>query len=111
MFEHTDNLYHIYAKDLLKIINDTSLIIIDIREPFELEESSIPTAKNIPMNMLLNNISSILKRDQEYYILCHTGQRSYYVTKTLQDLGYLAINIIGGIAQMPRYNHAKSSRG
>jgi len=105
MFEHIDNLHHIYAKDLLKIIDDKSLIIIDIREPFELEESSIPIAKNIPMNTLLNNMSSILKKDQEYYILCHTGQRSYYVTKTLHDLGYLAINVIGGIAQMPQYNH------
>lgn len=105
MFEYNDNLVHIHAKDLLEIINDDSLVIIDIREPFELEESSIPFAKNIPMNMLLNNVDSILKKDQKYYILCHTGQRSYYVTNILNDLGYKVINVIGGIAQMPMYYH------
>ena len=105
MKEYNDNLQHIHAKDLLKIIKQENLLIIDIREPHELEESSIPTAKNIPMYTLLNNISSILKKDTEYYILCHTGQRSYYVTDILHSLGYIAINVVGGIAQMPEYYH------
>ena len=105
MKEYIDNLHHIHAKDLLKMINDTTVIIIDIREPYELEESSVPVAKNIPMYMLLNNIKSILKKDVMYYILCHTGQRSYYVTKLLDELGYLATNVVGGIAQMPEFYH------
>ena len=103
MIEFRDNLLHIYAKDLLKLMKKNKLIIIDIREPFELEESSIPNAVNIPMITLLNNADSIIRKDQTYYILCHTGQRSYYVTKVLSDLGYIVTNIIGGIAQMPEF--------
>lgn len=105
MIEYKDNLQHVHAFDFLKLIREKSLIIIDIREPYELEESSIPSAKNIPMNTLLNNINSILNKNTIYYILCHTGQRSYYVTKVLTKKGYNVTNIVGGIAFMPEYYH------
>ena len=105
MIEYNDNLQHIHAFDLLKLIGERSLIIIDIREPHELEESSIPNAKNIPMNTLLNNVNSILDKNTLYYILCHTGQRSYHVTKELMGQGYNATNVVGGIALMPEYYH------
>ena len=105
MTEYNDNLLHINAKDLLIKIKEEKLIILDIREPHELEESSIPIAINIPMYALLNNMNSLLTKDKEYYILCHTGQRSYYVTKVLTDFGYKVTNVIGGIALMPEYYH------
>ena len=100
-----ESLEHIPARDLFKKIKQEKLIIIDIREPHELLESSIPSAVNIPMYSLLNNINSLLRKDKTYYILCHTGQRSYYVTKVLLDFSYKAINVFGGIALMPEYYH------
>lgn len=105
MTKHHDDLLNISAKDLLKKIKNEKLIILDIREPYELEESSIPIAINIPMYVLLNNVSSLLTKDKEYYILCHTGQRSYYITRVLTDFGYKVINVVGGIALMPEYYH------
>jgi len=57
----------------------------------------------IPMNVLLNNFVDILKKEQEYYILCHTGQRSYYVTSVLSKQGYNVINAFGGITLMNEY--------
>lgn len=105
MIEYNDNLLHIHATDLLQIIDKDNPIIIDIREPHELDEASIPNAINIPMITLLNNALSLLDREKVYYILCHTGQRSYYVTKVLTENGYRVINVVGGIDLMPIYNH------
>ena len=105
MIEYNDNLLHIHATDLLVIIDKDNPIIIDIREPHELDEASVPNAINIPMITLLNNALSLLNREKVYYILCHTGQRSYYVTKVLTEHGYRVINVVGGIDLMPIYNH------
>lgn len=98
-----DDLLHINARDLFNKIGIETLLILDIREPFELDEASIPKAVNIPMNVLSNNMKSILNKDTVYYILCHTGQRSYYVTRVLTDAGYKVINIVGGIDLMPEF--------
>jgi len=105
MTKDNDKLLHINARDLFKKIKKEKLIILDIREPHELEESSIPIAINIPMYALLNNMNSLLTKNKEYYILCHTGQRSYYVTQVLTNFGYKVINVIGGIALMPEFYH------
>ncbi len=49
--------------------------------------------------------NSLLKKNKIYYIICHTGQRSYLVTEQLHNQGYHIINVLGGIAQMPEYYH------
>jgi len=97
--------FSIHARELLKIINHRNTIIIDIREPYELEESSIDIAKNIPMYTLLNNFQSVLDKAKIYYIICHTGRRSLYVTEILIKSGYKAINVFGGIALLPEFYH------
>ena len=57
------------------------------------------------MNALLNNYASLLINDKVYYLLCHTGQRSYHVTRILNELGYIVVNVFGGIALIPEYYH------
>lgn len=103
MINLKDGLKHMHSRDLQILLKGTSPIIIDIREQFEIEITSVPNSKIIPMLVLLNNFSDILDRNQEYYILCHTGQRSYYVTKVLTEAGYNVINVFGGISLMDEY--------
>ena len=74
-----------------------SLYIIDIREPYELVELPFKGAFNIPLNTLLTHYQTFLKKEETYYILCHHGQRSYYVTNYLSEKGYNVINVIGGV--------------
>lgn len=101
----TDTNYNINARELLKIIEIENPIIIDIREPYELEESSIEIATNIPMYPLLNNFKSLLDKDKIHYIICHTGRRSLHVTKILIESGYKAVNVFGGIVLLPEFYH------
>ena len=72
-------------------------IIIDVREDYELEETgTIKGAIHIPMNEVPNRLNEITK-EREIYILCRSGVRSYNVAKYLNELGYEAINLGGGI--------------
>lgn len=72
-------------------------IVIDVREDYELEETgTIKGAIHIPMNEVPNRLNEITK-EREIYILCRSGVRSYNVAKYLNELGYEAINLGGGI--------------
>lgn len=104
MFVDEYNNKHIYGVNLVKNNEVKFEDIIDIREPFELDICKVPNTKCIPMMTLLNGYKQLLNKDATYYILCHTGQRSYLVTDKLTELGYNVINIIGGIASIEEYN-------
>lgn len=82
-------------------VNDIDKIsdafIIDVREDEEVfETGTIKGAVHIPMMTVPNNLNKIPK-DREIYILCRSGRRSYEVASYLNELGYDAINLKGGI--------------
>lgn len=104
MFKDDYGNNHIYGPDLIKDESISRNQIIDVREPFEIKICNIPNTKNIPLNSLLMNAQTLLDKNQTYYILCHTGQRSYYVTDTLTKLGYSVINVVGGITSIDEFN-------
>lgn len=82
-------------------VNDIDKIsdafVIDVREDEEvLETGTIKGAVHIPMMTVPNSLNKIPK-DREIYILCRSGRRSYEVSSYLNELGYDAINLKGGI--------------
>ncbi len=97
------NINHIQPIDLLEKMKTEKLLIIDVRESYELEELPFEQGINIPMYTFINNFRDLLKKEDTYYILCHHGQRSLYVTKILVENGYDAINIFGGVDLVNRF--------
>ena len=82
-------------------VNDIDKIsdafIIDVREDEEVfETGTIKGAVHLPMMTVPNNLNKIPK-DREIYILCRSGRRSYEVSSYLCELGYEAVNLVGGI--------------
>ncbi len=82
-------------------VNDIDKIsdafVIDVREDEEVfETGTIKGSVHIPMMTVPNNLNKIPK-DREIYILCRSGRRSYEVASYLNELGYNAINLKGGI--------------
>jgi rhodanese-related sulfurtransferase len=104
MFKDSFNITHIYGTELLQNSDISVEQIVDIREPFEITICNIPGTLHIPMYTLISNYERLLDKNKPYYILCHTGQRSYSVTDYLSQKGYNIINIIGGIASIDEYN-------
>lgn len=88
---------NINVKDLHDLL--PTIGIIDVREPSEYSTGHIPTARNIPMNGLVMNHESFLKKEKTYYIVCQSGGRSNMVAGALANLGYNVINVTGGTSQ------------
>ncbi len=78
------------------IFDQSDSIIIDVREKDEFAQWSLKQAINIPLGQLLDNVDSI-PRDKRILLICASGNRSNYGCQVLQQLGYDAINIDGGM--------------
>ena len=80
-----------------KIESGEKINIVDVREPVELQISSIPGAVNIPVGELAQRLDE-LDPDQEYVLVCRTGVRSARALGILREAGYAkSYNLQGGI--------------
>ena len=70
--------------------------IIDIREPYELEDGYILGNTNIPMGDILNKTEQ-LSKTKDIIIYCNTGRRSRPVVHMLKKLHNISTyNLTGG---------------
>ena len=73
------------------------LVLIDIREPDELEICSIEGAVHIPMGDLASRINEIdADEDTTIALICHTGRRSLKATTVLQQHGLAGTRSVAG---------------
>ena len=73
---------------------DTHLLDVRYEEEFEME--SIPGAKLIPLHELRDRMDE-LNPDNKYIVYCHAGPRSAVATYLLNNSGFNAVCMIGGI--------------
>ncbi len=74
-----------------------SPFIVDVREPFEVEERAFPGALNIPLGLLDARMSEI-PTDKPVAVLCRSGARSDRAVSILRQKGYTNVkNILGGM--------------
>ncbi len=71
-----------------------SIELIDVRSEMEFSQGHIPKAKNIPLDRIKSYKS---KSQQAIYLICHSGARSKQAAKYLNDQGFEAYNIEGGM--------------
>lgn len=72
-------------------------VVLDVREPWEVELCSIDGSLHIPMGELPERIAEI-PTDQPVVLVCHHGLRSGHATAWLRARGFdKAINLAGGI--------------
>ncbi|MBL7014339.1 MAG: sulfurtransferase [Candidatus Marinimicrobia bacterium] len=76
--------------------NGENFVLLDVRELFELKKASIQPNTHISMNMIPAKIDELDKKIP-IYVICHTGVRSQYVTHFLEQSGFDASNVRGGI--------------
>ncbi|MBI4375996.1 MAG: hypothetical protein HY549_06060 [Elusimicrobia bacterium] len=79
-----------------KLDKKERFILLDVREPREHQQASIPQAKLVPMAELPNRLGE-LDKSQEIAVMCKAGGRSARVTKMLRENGFNAVNVAGGI--------------
>ncbi|KAG9454950.1 hypothetical protein H6P81_007854 [Aristolochia fimbriata] len=75
--------------------------LIDVREPEEVAQASLPGFKVLPLRQFGSwapGIANEFDLDKDTYVLCHHGMRSLQVAKWLQSQGFRKVfNISGGI--------------
>jgi rhodanese-related sulfurtransferase len=72
-------------------------VLLDVREPFEIELAQLAGSLNIPMAEVPARLDEV-PRDREIVVMCHSGQRSGRVARFLEQNGYTtAVNLAGGI--------------
>lgn len=83
-------------------LDRNSITIVDARLPEELALGSIDGSINIPLQQIRERINEIPK-NRPVLVYCQTGQRSYFASRVLNQLGFEAYNLSGGYKT---YSHA-----
>ena len=81
---------------LKKMLDNNEVILLDVREPYEIEICNINGSLFVPMNEIPKNVE-LLDKEKRYAVMCHSGVRSLHVANYLNSQGYNALNVIGGI--------------
>ncbi len=71
-------------------------LLLDVRGPAELAVESVPGAINIPLPQLRARLGE-LPRDREILTICRSGGRAYFAARILQQNGYKARVLSGGM--------------
>ena len=75
--------------------------ILDVREDFEVAEGMIPSALHIPMGQLGSRLGD-LDKDRPIIVVCRSGNRSAAVADALNQAGYTADTMAGGMTAWQR---------
>ena len=78
-----------------------SLTLLDVREEWELGVASVPDVVHIPIGEVADRLGE-LDRSREVVVLCRSGRRSLQVANLLQQNGFQAVNLAGGILAWSR---------
>ncbi|GAB3988669.1 rhodanese-like domain-containing protein [Nocardioides marmoraquaticus] len=70
--------------------------VLDVREPVEWEHGHIDGAVHVPLQQLPGRVEE-LPRDQQLLVVCKVGGRSSQATAFLQEKGFEAVNLAGGM--------------
>ncbi len=73
---------------------DRGFVVVDVRSVEEFAQGSLPSAINIPLDELREQLSKISAK--QVIVTCQVGQRGYVATLLLNELGFHALNLDGG---------------
>ncbi|OBI47946.1 sulfurtransferase [Mycobacterium kyorinense] len=71
-------------------------VLLDVRDDDEWQRGHAADAHHIPMGEVPARLGEI-DPGAELYVICHAGGRSMRVAQYLQQIGYRAVNVSGGM--------------
>ena len=78
--------------------NLDNINLIDVRSPEEFKMGHVEGSANIPYPGILFNAEHLLDKEKEYYLICHSGNRSGMATRNLDEKGYKVASVEGGVS-------------
>jgi rhodanese-related sulfurtransferase len=89
-----------------KLENKSDIVVLDVRTPEELAGplGKINEVINIPIQELEKRIGELEKyKDKEIAVICRSGVRSAKGTKILNENGFKAKNVLGGMIEYRQF--------
>lgn len=96
--ESAKNVTEIFPWDLEERLQENpSLLLLDIREPYEFEAMHIKGSLNVPRGVVETacewdyeeTVAQLVEaRDKEVVVACRSGNRSIFVCEIMQKMGY-----------------------
>ena len=77
-------------------LDETTSVVLDVRESFELMTGKIKNSIHIPLGQLRDRLNE-LPTDKTVYVTCQVGLRGYVACRLLNQYGFKAKNIDGGV--------------
>jgi rhodanese-related sulfurtransferase len=79
------------------------VVVLDVREPWEVDVARINGSKHIPMGNIPARFNQELDPDDHIVVVCHHGVRSMNVTAWLRQQGFEKVQSLrGGIDRWSR---------
>jgi len=96
--------YEITTEELKSLLdNNSDVVVLDCREPWEFEIAKIAGSLHIPMNNIPARFQQELTADKHIVVVCHHGVRSMNVTLWLRRQGLEKVqSLAGGIDRWAR---------
>lgn len=79
-----------------KLAAGEKLHLVDVREDFEVAQGMIPGSAHINLQSIPEKLDQ-LDKDTEYILICRSGNRSGQAQEFLENNGYTAANMTGGM--------------
>jgi rhodanese-related sulfurtransferase len=71
-------------------------VLIDVREPDEYTAGHVPGAQLIPLGEVAERLHEVPETDDQVYVICAKGGRSYRAAEFYRSQGIDAVNVAGG---------------
>ena len=78
-------------------VKDPNTYQVDVRTTQEYNSGAIPTAINIPFDVIADNLPTE-DRSARIIVYCRSGNRSGIATDTLEELGFVNVLDFGGVS-------------
>ena len=77
------------------------IVLLDVREPYEWQAGHVEGAMHVPMGEVVARLGE-LPQDRELVVVCKVGGRSAQVVQYLNQAGFNAVNLDGGMSAWAR---------
>lgn len=103
---HKNNFKDITVQEAFEVSNNNpNFTFIDVREPSEWDEGTIPNVKKISLGNLKDHLSE-LDKNNNYILVCRSGGRSGKAATILKNEGFENVyNMLGGMMEWNKINN------
>lgn len=101
--EEKEMYIQISQEEAKKMMDEQSVIVVDVREQSEYEQGHIPGALLLPLGTISDKTAAevIPNKEEIALIYCRSGRRSKMAAEMLSGLGYTNLYEFGGIITWP----------